>query len=179
MKTTKLWWMQHGGAEPEKIFSHRSTPTPLKTWFRYYVIMLFPFWMLEESKTQTIVTTPLPLHTNSPTAWLSVKLYCRLFLLSTKWVSIRIISDIFQIQVWSHSWASKPVTDPTTMWIHFHPDFKWKTVSDCSSVQNGIFSSKSQLEWCCPSQDKTRNARTISPPAFSSIIQRRSSDTDF
>ena len=57
------------------------------------------------------------------------------------------------MQVLSNSLASKLVT---TMWIHFHPYFKSRTVSDCSSVF------KSQLEWFCPSQDKARNPRSIS-----------------
>ena len=55
-------------------------------------------------------------------------------------------SELFQIssktQLLSNSWASKPVIDPITMWLLFHPYFKCRTFSDCSSAQNGIFSSR-------------------------------------
>ena len=67
----------------------------------------------------------------------------------------------FQMQVLSNSLTSTLVT---TMWIHFHPYFKSRTVSDCSSVF------KSQLEWFCPSQDKARNQPQVHQPSSSSPV---------
>ena len=52
--------------------------------------------------------------------------------------------ELFQIsskkQLLTNSWAAKPVIDPITMWLLFHPYFKCRTFSDCSSGQNGISS---------------------------------------
>ena len=57
----------------------------------------------------------------------SESLYSELFWISSK------------TQLLTNSWASKPVIDPITMLLLFHPYFKCRTFSDWSSAQNGIF----------------------------------------